>query len=199
MNASTALTPIDSAATPLECPDLMRLMLGASTAFAGTYPPDLARRSRFARAENLREVDLHFTSAQKVLQGGARKQNALWVRAGLYLSTAGVLAIGICLGAAGGWWRAHSAQQASDALMPRADWRIESIAPNTVMVRIAGRLWPIHPGDQMPNGEQLLMVNDRALTIVTDTGVFKLVAAGQGASSQSPATTTSPPNPEAGQ
>jgi hypothetical protein len=198
MNASTALTPTDSAVMPLECPDLMRLMLGASTTFAGTYPPDLARRSRFARAENLREVDLHFTSAHKVLQGGARKQNALWVRAGIYLSAAGVLAIGICLGAAGGWWQAHSAQQASDALMPRADWRIESIAPNAVMVRIAGRLWPIRPGDQMPNGEQLLMVNDRALTIVTDTGVFKLVGTGQGASSPTPAATPSPQASEGG-
>lgn len=181
MTAST-LTQTDPAARqPLDASDLVRLMIGGPTAFAGSYPPDLARRPRVASAQSLRELDLNFTTAPKVLSRGARFQRAAWVRAGFILSSAAVFAIGVCVGAAGGWWRAQSALEASAGVMPRADWRIESIAPNTVTVRFGERLWPIHPGDRMPNGERLVKVNAQSLTIVTDTGVFKLVAPAPGA------------------
>ena len=55
MTAST-LTQTDPAARqPLDASDLVRLMIGGPTAFAGSYPPDLARRPRVASAQSLRD------------------------------------------------------------------------------------------------------------------------------------------------
>lgn len=169
-SAEKALAP-PAQATKLEPPDLVRLIVGSSSTFAGNYPPDAAHRGRVMRAASLREMELNFTTAQQLQQGGAKGLKAGFVRGTLGLIAVALLMLGLSVGAGVGWWLGTTGQ-GGDQL--RAGWRVQAILPGQVVIRVGERLWPIRQGDQLPNGDRVLLIDDKSRSMITESGTFKL-------------------------
>ena len=168
MTPSVAENP---SATPpalaLGAPELLRLVVGASDAFAGVYPAAMAEGRK---ARTLRDLELHFTTAQEVVTGATGRQLAARQRRTALLLGLVMLLVGLPVGGALGWWAAS--RQSFE--LPRAEWRIDGVRAGAVVVRQAGRQFPFHVGDVMPNGERLVAVDERMQTVTTESGVFKL-------------------------
>lgn len=186
--STTARPPAASALAP---PDLVRLMLRNSEAFAGSYPPDLARKSDAARATHLRDLELNFGTVQEMLDGSTARRTAARRRLGLGIAGLSLVALGACGGVALGWSLASSVMSASE--LPRSDWRIQAVVPGAAIVRVGSQQWPLRAGDRLPNGDRVLMLDEPGQSVITESAVIKITAASRqisppaaGASSNTP-------------
>lgn len=165
-------TSVSPSATPsalaLGAPDMLRLIVGASETFAGNYPVEKARAEQ---AQTLRDLEMHFTTAQKVASGDAARNWRRWRRLSLAAAAGAALALGVAIGSGAGWLAATA--HVSATVMPRTEWRVEALVPGAALVQLGGRQWQVRTGDVLPNGDRVLLVDHRAATLVTESGVFK--------------------------
>jgi len=191
----TSLSTTPAAQLPgfsLKSWDLVRILVGSPSVEVGHYPAELARKGATARAEHLRDLNLHFTTAQELISGAAAKERGVRRRIATLVLCGSLLALGLSAGVAIGWWRATSAQRLE--AMPQVDWRIQAIVPGAAVVRVGNRLWPIRAGDKLPSGERVIVVDERSQSVATESGVFKL-APQQERTPSTPAAAPAPHNP----
>lgn len=173
----------------MQSSDLLALMLGRSEIAAGEYPVEDASRPGLREAQSLREVELNFTQAHELV--AASRVRVAVRRAGLGMLLAAMMLVGGCIGAAAVFVMYAGVEKIEGAVMTRAAWRVTTITEQMVTVQVGHDFWPVRPGEELPNGERVLMIDDETQTIVTDSGTFRLAPVQQG-TPQTPAPAAQP-------